>query len=352
MSTIFFALLFSTVLGLIATPLVILFAKRFRLVDNPILRYHPANTHEGIIPRAGGLALLIPFVISTLIFVDVSQIVVGILLGAILIVLMGIVDDILDVSPIVRLFTIFGIVSLVILFGLGVPYISNPFGGVIHLDQFKFTYELFGQQREFLVLSNLFALIWISAIMNFVNWSSGVDGQLPGFTAISCIFLGLIALRFSSHEISSYSVALLSFIAAGSCLGFLPWHFYPQKIMPGYSGGALAGFFLGVLSILSWGKIGTMALVLAIPLVDAFYIIIRRLSSGKSPLRGDAGHFHHRLLEAGWGKRRISVFYIIVSALFGVCALFLESTEKLLAFMIVGVLLAVFIVTLNTVKKR
>lgn len=351
MSTIFFALLCSTIIGLIATPLVILFAKRYKLVDNPFVRYHPANTHEGIIPRAGGLAILIPFVITTLIFVEVSHIVVGILLGAILIVLMGIVDDIFDVSPMIRLMTIFIIVSVVILFGLGVPYISNPLGGVIHLDQIKFSYILFGQHKEFLILSNLFALLWISAIMNFVNWSSGVDGQLPGFTAISCIFLGLLALRFSAHEISSQSVALIAFIAAGSFLGFFPWHFYPQKIMPGYSGGALAGFFLGVLSILSWGKIGTMALVLAVPLVDALYIIIRRISSGKSPLKGDAGHFHHRLLAAGWGKRRISIFYIIVSALFGICALFLESTEKLLAFLTVGILLAVFIVTLNSVKK-
>ena len=90
--------------------------------------------------------------------------------------------------------------------------------------------------------------------------------------------------------------------------------------MPGYSGGALAGFFLGVLSILSWGKIGTMALVLAVPIVDAMYSIIRRIAAGKSPLKGDAGHFHHRLLEVGWGKRRIAVFYIIVSAIFGMVA--------------------------------
>lgn len=351
MNIMLFAFVSSALIGAVSTPLVILFAKRFHLVDDTSKRFHPANTHEGVIPRAGGLAILIPFIIATLIFVQVSQIVMGIMLGAILIVVMGIIDDRLDVSPIVRLITIFVIVGLVILFGLGIPYISNPLGGVIHLDQFKFTYQFFGQQREFLVLSNLFALIWISAIMNFVNWSSGVDGQLPGFTAISCIFLGLLALRFSSHEISSQSVALLAFIVAGSFIGFFPWHFYPQKIMPGYSGGALAGFFLGVLSILSWGKIGTMALVLAVPIVDAMYSIIRRIAAGKSPLKGDAGHFHHRLLEVGWGKRRIAVFYIIVSAIFGMVALYLESTEKVLAFITVGIMLALFILTLNIIKK-
>lgn len=352
MTMILFALLVSTFIAFVTTPLVILLAQKLQLVDDPKKRHHPANTHVGVVPRAGGIALLIPFVVSTLIFVPMSQIVVGVLLGAILIVVLGILDDKLDLAPSIRLIAIFAIVGLVILFGLGIPYISNPFGGVIQLDQFKFTYELFGEQKEFLILSNIFALIWISAIMNFVNWSSGVDGQLPGFTAIACVFLGLLALRFTAHEISSQSVALLAFIAAGAFIGFFPWHFYPQKIMPGFSGGALAGFLLGVLSILSWGKIGTMALVLAVPLVDALYIIVRRISSGKSPLKGDAGHFHHRLLEVGWGKRRIAIFYIIVSILFGIVALYLESTQKVLAFLTVGILLALFIITLNTVKKH
>ena len=81
----------------------------------------------------------------------------------------------------------------------------------------------------------------------------------------------MLAFRFTAHDISTLAVAVLSFIVAAAFLGFLPWNFYPQKIMPGYSGGALAGFFLGVLSILSWGKIGTMILVLSVPLVDALY---------------------------------------------------------------------------------
>lgn len=352
MIMIIVALLVSALIGFATTPLVILLAQKYQLVDDPKKRSHPANTHVGIVPRAGGIALLIPFIVTTFIFVPLSHIVIGILLGAVLIVILGILDDKLDIAPSVRLIAIFGIVGLVILFGIGIPYVSNPFGGVIHLDQFKFTYELFGQHKEFLVLSNIFALIWISAIMNFVNWSSGVDGQLPGFTAIACIFLGLLALRFSAHEITSQSVALLAFISAGAFIGFFPWHFYPQKIMPGFSGGALAGFLLGVLSILSWGKIGTMALVLAVPIVDAMYIILRRISSGKSPLKGDAGHFHHRLLEVGWGKRRIAIFYIIVSVLFGVVALYLESTQKVLAFLTVGILLALFIVTLNVIKDH
>ena len=342
----------SWLLAALSTPFVIMLAQKYGLVDDPEKRKHPAHVHTGVIPRAGGLAIYIPILVCSLIFVPMSQILFGILLGAGLIVIMGLLDDKYDLSPRIRLFMNFLIVGIVILFGLGIPYISNPFGGVIQLDHFKFTYELFGQTKNFLVLSNIFALLWIVAMMNFVNWSSGVDGQLAGFSGISCLFLGLLALRFSAHEISSISVALLAFISAGAFLGYFPWNFYPQKIMPGYSGGALAGFMLGVLSILSWGKIGTMALLLSVPIVDGIYSIMRRIMNKKSPLRGDADHFHHRLLAIGWGKRRIAVFYLGVSFLFGVSALLFESHEKLLAITIVMVLLALFIGITNRIKSQ
>ena len=342
---------FAFVLALGSTPFVIAGAKKYGLVDDKRKRRHPAQTHVGVIPRAGGLAIYLAILVASLIFIELSQIIVGILFGGVLIIGMGLLDDKFDLSARSRLIMNFVIVAIVILFGLGIPYVSNPFGGVIQLDQFKWSYEFFGQQKEFLFLSNLFSLLWIVAIMNFVSWSSGVDGQLPGFVGISSIFLGLLAFRFSAHDISSESVALLAFIVGSGFIGFLPWHFYPQKIMPGYSGGALAGFLLGVLSILSWGKIGTVALVLSVPLVDAVYIILRRLSEGKSPFKGDSGHFHHRLMEIGWGKRRIAVFYWVVSFVFGVSAIFFQSTQKLLALGIVTVLLALFIAVINKLRE-
>lgn len=334
------------------TPYVIRLAHRFGLVDDPSKRKHPANTHTGIIPRAGGLAVFIAIALGALVFIPVSKILAGVLIGAFLITLVGLLDDKYDLSASRRLIMHIIIISLVIFAGLGVPYISNPFGGVIQLDQYRWTYELFGVQREFLVVSNIFSLLWIVAIMNFVSWSSGVDGQLSGFAGISGIFLGLIALRFTAHDITSESVALMGFITGAAFLGFLPWSFYPQKIMPGYSGGTLAGFMLGVLSILSWGKIGTLILVLSVPLVDAVYSILRRVKEGKSPMKGDAGHFHHRLLQIGWGRRRIAVFYWFVSFLFGVSAILFESLQKVLALGIAVVLLALFISVTNHLKTH
>lgn len=106
--------------------------------------------------------------------------------------------------------------------------------------------------------------------------------------------------------------------------------------MPGYSGGALGGYLLAVLSILSGAKVATAILVLGIPMMDAFYSFSRRLAAGKSPFWGDRGHLHHRLLARGWGRRRIALFYWTVSAILGALALSLDSQGKLFAIILVA----------------
>ncbi len=333
------------------TPFIIKFANMCHLVDDPKKRSHPAHTHKGIIPRAGGLGIYIAILITSLVFLTMSKILAGVLIGGLLIVIMGLLDDYFDMSPYVRFALNITIVSIVILFGLGIQYITNPLGGVIQLDTFNIHIDALGG-HDFLFIANLFSLLWIVAIMNFINWSSGVDGQLSGFVAVSSFILALLALRFTAHDISSFSVVLLSIIVGCSFLGFMPWNFYPQKIMPGYSGGALAGFMLGVLSILSWGKLGTLLLVLSVPIVDASYVIARRLKNRKSPFKGDDGHFHHKLLAIGWGRRRIAVFYWIVSLLFGIASLVFEREQKILAIFLVIILLALFIVIVDRIKAR
>lgn len=340
----------SCVISFVSTPFFIRLAHKYGLVDDPKMRKHPANTHKGIIARAGGLPIFSAVLIASILFIPMNKIMIGILLGSFLMLVVGLLDDYYDLSPYLRFVLNIVIAVLVVLFGLGIPYITNPFGGVIRLDSLFVNISFFGNHK-FLILADIFAVIWIVSIANFVNWSKGVDGQMPGFVAIASFFLGLMAFRFSAHNIQHESVVLFCFIVAGAYAGFLPFNFYPQRMMPGYSGGSLAGFLLGILSILSWGKIGTLILVLSVPIIDAFYVIIRRLITGKSPFRGDRGHFHHRLLEIGWGKRRIAVFYWIVSILFGLSALQFEQQEKMLAFILVFIILAGFIAITDSVRK-
>lgn len=350
MFNIILVTVFSFLISYLATIPVITFAKKYGFVDDLKKRKHPAHTHKGIVPRAGGLPIYIAIFLTCFLFISANKILTGVLIGGFLLVIVGLADDYYDLSPYLRFILNILIVTLVILFGLGIPYVSNPLGGIIQLDKVVFTINWLGPHK-FYFISDLFAVIWIVGIMNFVNWSKGLDGQMPGFVAISAVFLGLLSLRYTAHDISKESVTLLSFITAGASLGFLAWNFYPQKILPGYGGGTLAGFMLGVLSILSWGKLGTMILVLSMPLTDALYVILRRLSNLKSPFKGDAGHFHHRLLAVGWGRRRIAVFYWVVSFLFGFASLFFKGIEKSFAIVIVFVALAVFILIISRIKK-
>ena len=172
--------------------------------------------------------------------------------------------------------------------------------------------------------------------MNIVGWSSGVDGQMPGFVAIAATTLALLSLRFSAHDISQTVVAQLALITAGAFLGFLPWNFYPQKILPGYGGKTLAGLLLATIAILSGGKVGSALLILAIPMLDAAYALFRRIVSKKSPFLADRSHLHHRLLDLGWGKRRIALFYWLVSAILGVLTLTLNSQQKVFVFLTIS----------------
>lgn len=344
------ALLFAILVSYAVTPYVIAWAKKHNLVTDRTKRTHPAHTHEGIIPRGGGIAIFVAIFFVTILFLPLNKIMVGILISSFLLLIVGLLDDRYDLSPYLRFGANILISAIVIGFGLGIPFISNPFGGVIRLDQWRVVFDFFGK-HSVLVFADIAAIIWLTWTTNMINWSKGVDGQLPGFVGIAALFLGILANRFVGHDVSAQTVMTFAFIVGGAFIGFLPYNFFPQKIMPGYGGGALAGFLLGVLSILSFGKFGTAFLILAIPMLDAGYTIIRRIKNKKSPFKADWGHLHHKLLDIGWGKRRIAIFYWVITFILGVSSLFLEGIEKLIVFLMIAVILFAFIMIIERMKK-
>lgn len=341
----------ATFLSFLFTAPTITFARKYKLVTDKTKRFHPAHTHQGIIPRAGGIPIYLALLIGSFIFLPMNKIMTGILLSSFFLLIVGLLDDYYDVNPYIRFAANILISALVISFGLGIPYISSPIGGIINLSQWKIHINLFGQ-HNILFISDILAVLWLTWIMNMVNWSKGVDGQLPGFVSITAFFLGLLSQRFTAHDISAQAVTYLCFIVAGAYLGFLPYNFYPQRIMPGYGGGALAGFLLGILSILSFGKVGTAILILSVPMIDALYTIIRRLKHHQSPFRADWGHFHHRLLEIAWGKRRIAIFYWIISLILGISSLYLDGPRKMIGFITVAIVLLIFMFIIDRMKKE
>lgn len=332
---IFFASLVSFLVTFFSTPFTIKLANKLGLVDNPKKRKHPAHIHKGVIPRAGGLPIFLGIFLTTFLFLPLTKKIVGVFLGASLTVFIGLLDDKHDLNPYLRLLSNFLAAALVVGFGVGIAYLTNPFNGIIHLDQPRFYFNFYGPHSIW-ILSDIFALIFIVWTMNMVNWSKGVPGQLPGIVTIAALTLGILSLRFALTDPLQVPIALLCFITASSFLGFLPFNFDPQKIMPGYSGGALGGFMLAVLSILSFGKLATALLVLAIPTFDAVFVMARRIASGHSPVWADRGHLHHKLLDLGLSFRQISLFYWLVCAILGVVALTLQSEEKLFAIFLIG----------------
>ncbi|RJR25927.1 undecaprenyl/decaprenyl-phosphate alpha-N-acetylglucosaminyl 1-phosphate transferase [Candidatus Microgenomates bacterium] len=336
--------LVSFLVSFIFTPAVILFLKKKGFVDDPKKHKHPKVVHSYPVPRGGGIPIFLGIAVS-LFFLPLDKHLQGIFLGALIALVVGIFDDIFEekIHPLLRLGGNFLAAGVVVFSGIGIAFINNPLGGIIRLDNPQLCFSLFGDSRCLWLLADLFALLWIAWTMNFVGWSGGVEGQLPGVVVIAALTIAFLSLRFSA-DITQWPVIILALVVAGSYLGFLPWNFSPQKIMPGYSGKSLAGFMLAVLSILSTAKVATLMLVLAVPLIDASYLVFKRLLSGRSPVWGGKEHLHHKLLALGWSKKRISVFYWSITALLGLLALQLNSRQKLYTmFMLVIAFLGIIL---------
>ncbi|OGM12533.1 hypothetical protein A2V80_01635 [Candidatus Woesebacteria bacterium RBG_16_39_8b] len=327
------------IISYLGTIYVIKLAKKWGLVDDPKKHKHPKVIHTYPVPRGGGLAIFLAVLFAASIYLPFDKHLRGIILGAFILTILGLLDDKYDINPYLRLLVQFIAAGMPIIGGIGISFLSNPGGGIIDLSHPQISINIFGEVRNIWLLSDIFALFWIVTLMNFLNiGAKGVDGQLPGITAIAGATIAALSLRFSA-DITELSVIILAAIVCGAYLGFLPWNFYPQKIMPGFSGSSLAGYFLAVLSILSTTKVGTLFLVLGIPLIDSGYTIIRRVLSGKSPVWGDAGHLHHRLLDAGLSKKQVSYFYWFITAILGILALNLNTQSKV--YTIVGVIIFV-----------
>lgn len=346
-SLVFLPAILAGVIAYLATPIIIKFSKKWGIIDDPAKHKHPSVIHTRPTPRGGGMAIFLAVLVASLVFLPLDKHLRGILGGAGVITLMGFLDDRHNLNPYLRLGIGFLAAGAVVAAGIGISFISNPLGGIIDLSQPQIAFSLFGQQHSIWILSDLFALFWITFMMNMLNMGAkGVDGQLTGVVAIAAITIAALSLRFSA-DITQWPVIILASITAGAFLGFLPWHIYPQKIMPGYGGATLAGFLLAVLSILSTTKVGILVVVLGVPLVDTGYTIVRRILAGKSPVWGDRGHLHHRLLDAGWSKPKVAVFYWAITALLGLIALNLNTPSKFYTIVSVAVLVLGLIVWLT-----
>ncbi len=299
------------------------------------------DIHSGVVPRLGGVPIFVAFTAAVAIawVAPVQRAdpqepwrVLGVLLGAAIIVLMGIRDDRQALPPLPQFVGQLLAALTALVFGVRADFIANPFGGAFDFPA---------------LVAVAFTLFWILGATNTVNWLDGLDGLAAGVTAIAALVLAL-----HSSRLGQQSIALLALALAGATLGFLPHNFHPARIFLG-GGAYLLGYLLGTLSIIGGTKGATLLLVLGIPILDTAWQIVSRLRRDRSPVLGERRHLHHRLFDLGLSQPRVVALYYAVSITFGALAIGLPSgLEKLMALGGLVILLVVIVIALDRLPRQ
>ena len=314
------ALVSAMLIAFITTPVVKSLAERVGAVDVP---KDGRRMHDHPIPRMGGLAIFLGFLLSALVFVPLSQSMRGMLLGAILIVILGIFDDIYALPALPKLLIQIGAALIAVLHGNDIQVISNP--------------NIFSE-NPYWVLGGWaipVTVIWIVAITNAVNLIDGLDGLAVGVATISSLSMLVIAMLVSENVVALTTAAL-----AGGCIGFMPYNHNPAKIFMGDTGSTFLGFVLATVSIQGLFKFYTIIsfavpfLMLGLPLFDTCFAIIRRLSKGQNPMSPDRSHVHHRLIDMGFNQKQAVGILYVISAILGLSAVVLTTSGALKAMML------------------
>lgn len=319
--------LFSFVLTIFLVFLAIKIFPKFSLMDRPRLYGLKRNP----IPYYGGIAIFVAFIVCVLIFVPLTKALIGFLLGATIITVLGFFDDKMSLNPFLRLFIQAIACVILIIFGIGILSINIPFLGEITLDKPVI--------NGVMVLSALFTVFWVMAILNTMNFVDGISGLSSGVSFIAGITMFILSIHPGIHADpeSQIGVAVISLIIAMISLAFLIFDFPKPRILMGDTGSTFFGFVIATLAIFSGGKVATVFLVLGIPILDMVWVVFRRIISGQKFWKGDLKHLHHRLIDIGFSERRVVMIYLTITAIFGVLAVSFVSTQQKF-FILIGLL--------------
>jgi len=322
------------------------------LVDKP----EKYGLKRKAIPYPGGILLYFIFLILALIFFEPTLKLLGVLTGGGILVLVSFIDDRIEIPAWVRFLIQIIVALIMVVVGIGVATITNPFGGYIALDQVKFIFQFGETTITIMALSGLFTVTWILLIVNTMNWLDGIPGMVSGITVIGGLTLFFLSI---SEVVNQPEVATLALIVAMIALAFWIFDFHPPRILIGDSGSMFFGLLLAVLAIFSGGKIATAFLILGFPILDAVYVIIYRIYSKRAPWKGGewdksrkAVHLHHRMLEFGLSERKVLGLIYLLCAIFGITALFLGTKGKFWAIVIVAFLTVVISLVLRAKGKK
>jgi UDP-GlcNAc:undecaprenyl-phosphate/decaprenyl-phosphate GlcNAc-1-phosphate transferase len=307
--------------SILITPLVKKLALKIGATDQPNSR----KVHQTIMPRLGGLAIFVSYLIGFMILMPESPYKYPILLGSIVIVITGIVDDVFEISARWKLLGQVIAALIVVLNGVDIDFINLPFGG----------------QIEFGIFTIPLTILWIVGITNAINLIDGLDGLAAGVSSIALITISGMAIIMGNGFVVS-----MGFILLGSTLGFLIYNFHPAKIFMGDTGALFLGYMIGVLSLLGFKNVAVISfivpiIILGVPISDTIFAIIRRIVH-KQPLAApDKSHLHHCLLRLGYGHKKTVLIIYGISALFGIVAVVFSQTTMWVSIVVVLALLLV-----------
>ncbi len=336
-----FAMLLAVVAALaisfVLTPITKHLAVRYGFLDIP---KDNRRMHKQPIPTIGGLAMFLAFVLVVLLMLGPSREVIGLLVGATLVVLLGLIDDKFDLNA--RLKFVVQILAAIIPVSQGcvIDYISNPL-------PVGDAYLRLG------LLAVPVTVFWIVALTNAVNFIDGLDGLSVGVCSISCLTMAIIALSLGQNIEAVVLGALL-----GACLGFMPYNLNPAKIFMGDTGATFLGFVLACMSVSGLFKLYAVInfavplLVLGVPLFDICFACIRRIWNHVSPMHPDRSHIHHRLIDVGFNQRQSVAILYLVSSVMGILAVVISTTGPGKALAVLVAIIIIGVVALRTLSHR
>ena len=324
-------LVVSGALAAALTPLAGRLGRRLQIVDRPGGR----RGHKGEVPRLGGIAVFVPFVVAVGVAAWYGGLTAGyspndflrlrgLLIGGLGAFTLGLADDRFDLSPRLQLLCQLAISLVAVATLLWLERFTLPVFGYVALDAYPWGPWIYVP----------LTIVWMMGMMNTVNWLDGLDGLAAGVGAILCLVLAI-----HMHRVGQPGVALLPLALLGALLGFLPFNVAPARVFLG-GGVFFLGYVLGGLGLVAGGRVATVLLVMGLPIVDVAWQIFDRVRTRRPPGQGDRGHLHFRLLDLGLSERAIVLLYWGLCALFGVLALTVSSRLYKLS-MLIGIGLVV-----------
>lgn len=329
----FLGLLSAFVVAFAAMPTVIKLSYKIGAVDRPDHR----KVHSKSMPRMGGMAIFLSFLLAMLVMIKMGLVggsFIGVIYGSLVIFLVGLLDDIYQLQPKIKLLGQIAAAAIAIYFGVAVHFVTNPFDGWLNLGYFAIPVTL----------------LWMVGITNAINLIDGLDGLAGGVSAIAAITMGIVGIIKGQPFIT-----LVTFTLVGSLMGFLPYNFHPARTFMGDSGSNFLGFILSCLAIMGTAKSAALIslllpiIILGIPIFDTFFAIIRRVYNKNPIFLPDRDHLHHRLMALGMSHRRSVLIIYGVSSLFSAVAITLTLINNPKANLALVLLLILVVVAADRI---